>query len=424
MIISEPALSPPIENTAFKPHRRNIEIGTTQHFPDFKDADTAGMADICKKAKETGADSLRWNFRWNRVIDENGQINTAGLKHYEDAIKTINGEGLSSTLVISDPPKFIKELARKGKKDEFFKEFQRYMDFMHDSFKKSDTSPKTIQVENELNTGMYNDWIRVGKMNQGSQFGLDDLNRMLTVVREYFPHADRSINVQASNLISALEKKPQLGKIHPVLSGVSAQSFVSELMQKCGNSFEVLGIDYYPGLYWVDKFGKNMFKDMWSNMEPIKWILDRAANKTDAQWGNKKISLSEFGFPSTVSERMQRGFYVYFLRGLDQLVGDYEKLEKDNPGKWRQPLSSIVTYQTMEENDKHTPSIVRPLGVHALDGRAKGEDERKLKPGKVRKEPGNPMQTWVGVDGKTYQAQYKRTTTADILKHVFEARFK
>lgn len=380
--------SAPLETKLTPPKSRELKFGATQHFPDFREMDRQEMGKVCERIIEAGADTVRWDFRWKNVIGEDKQLNKDGFDRYVEAMKIMKEKGLSQVMVISDVPKYVKNLARKGDFEGFKCELNRYLAFMEDACKQAGINeagpdhnvigPQTIQVFNELNFGPYNDWINIGPMNSDSKFGLLQLKDTLETVRQYFPASDRSINIQISNLVSGVEKvTPITGKLASQAQGVAAERYLSEILRTCGDSFEEVGLDYYPGLYNLDRL---TLKAMWTNMNPLLQILDQAAD-TRTPLGNKVISISEFGALSDLkipkigrlfTEKTQRGFYIYFIREVYRTMRIYDSRAKADPTNFRQPISSITCYQVQDEFDEAIPEPMRHFGVFTKEGGKKG----------------------------------------------------
>lgn len=366
------------------PPPRKIEICTTQHFPDFEQMNASQMKDVCTRVKEVGINSLRWNFRWAKIMTENGVFNHQAYNHYVEAMKSMKETGLESILVLSDPPEYIKNIARTtGNSEEFQTAFKRYLGLVQKAHEEADVyqivngekiyGPKVIQFENELNVGMYNDWIKVGGMNDKSKFSVPEIRQALQMIKEYFPHSDRLMNMFFSNAINIIAKGIAVGnRFPPVFRGLSGKDYL-ELLSQCKDDFEILGIDYYPGTYNFTKLGQG-FPAMWSDLKPIEDILTKASDKRDEFLGKKKIALTEFGAVSGLgllpfTPKTQKGFYVYFLRELQRIVRKVDTQVAEDSLRFRQPLTMISTYQIHDENDPHT--AIQNFGVLDIEGNPK-----------------------------------------------------
>lgn len=223
------------------------------------------------------------------------------------------------TIILSNPPRWAVELY-KTDKEKFFGEWRDYVEKVRQRLESNpEKKVSTVQILNEFNVKGY------------TPVNTEDLPRMCEIargiLREYNPDIKLMGTVLASNT----------GKF----VGTPIEKYLPEF-KKIKDSFDVIGVDYYPG-FWhhpteggetsinlPEAIGKlikegrgEYFKEAVKDVELLKAVFEEIAT-----WG-KEYELGETGMTSMKrvfgGEKSQRYFYDAFFRAFKQMELDFQK---------------------------------------------------------------------------------------------------
>lgn len=322
---------------------------------------TVTYADIARD----GVQSVRYDWRWNLIEGQQGEISGEHLVRYGAAKAEMEAAGLEApTVVLSSVPDWAKELyasKKEGDKEKFFGAWQSYIEQVKDVLQKSGGKKiSTFQILNELNNPVF------------TPVKTEDLPRMCEIARnalhDYNPDAKLLGTLLASNTTRFVLGTPIM-KYLPKFEEVK-------------DGFDAIAVDYYPGMWHVSPRISNLlhsgnlketvthpvrsaYKDMVKNTELLEDVLTRIA-----KWG-KPYEIGEAGAWSRGtlgnSEKSQRYFYDAFSRAFKQLMLKFRKEGIPLP-------SRIGFYEAMDEGVEKTGPAAwaeKDWGMRDSQGRRK-----------------------------------------------------
>lgn len=339
-----------------------LEVFITHHSNDFKDDTPERLKATFKNLSEMGVNSQRFDIRWNRVKPSREEVNNEYLAKSGDIAKTAKEEGLSSIIVLSSPPKWAMELYKTDKKA-FFEEYRNYVSGVNEALGAFGVKPLTIQIFNELNNTVYTPKEILG-----------DLPQFCAIAREVF---GSDVKLTGTMIVGNLtDKLTRTG----LQTGV--MKFLSENGEILRNSFDVISVDYYPGLYHLplkDAGGK--IKKLFGQTGYLEEVLKKISG-----WG-KEIEIGEVGFPTLKgidgikrvgNDRRQRYAFDVFARAVRPLIercgikriGFYQAFDETptelgvlNFGLWKKDGSpKSVVQNSQVGKDKKIRKVIPQLG--------------------------------------------------------------
>lgn len=299
------------------------------------------LREVYRDMRENGMDEIRCDFRWNKIEPIRGHFDEGRLRRYARASQLMIQEGLRPpTIVLSSIPKWAMELYKKDK-EEFFRAFGSYARRVHKALIASGCRIEYIQVLNEWNNPIY------------TPVATDDLPRLCAIVRETFndnPKTKIMGTVIVSNLNNFLAR---FG------FGKNIFDYLRRLRAINGN-FDVIGIDYYPGLWHVPlKKAGWRFKNLFRQLDLLRSVCGELA-----AWG-KEYEIAETGCPSgwPWSEKTQVRFYQEFFGEFKLMLEDLQKKNIRLP-------SRVGIYEAIDEPPgnlaEEIAGIAIPLGDMGL----------------------------------------------------------
>ncbi|OGF28901.1 hypothetical protein A2477_02480 [Candidatus Falkowbacteria bacterium RIFOXYC2_FULL_47_12] len=258
------------------------------------------------------------------------------------------------TIILSNPPKWAVELY-KTDKEKFFTAYQDYVEQVKDSLAQTGGEKiSRVQILNELNNKVY------------TPVRTEDVPRMCNITREAFHEYNPDIKLMATLLASNTTW----------FVGTPIEKYLTEF-EKIKDSFDIIAVDYYPGLWHLDARGASslqpseLYKQMVKKTELLKKVFEKIAS-----WG-KEYELGEVGAPTNepwASEKGQRYFYDKFFLEFKHLLADFQKHGLKLP-------SRVGLYEAKDEPPRTlTGKILRrmtPFPEHDL-GMREGDGRRKL----------------------------------------------
>lgn len=235
---------------------------------------------------------------------EEGKYSEEHLERYGRAKEIMTEVGLDEpTIILSNPPDWAKELYGKDK-EKFYDEFKRYAEKVRDRLEAS-KGPKVsrIQILNELNSAIY------------TPVKVEDLPKVCEITREVFRDYNPDIKLMGTVIAANTVK----------LTGTPIEQYLPEL-KKIKDSFDVIAVDYYPGLWHLPIGGApskrpgEIFKHVVKQQDLLKKTMEEIAT-----WG-KEYELGEVGLPTKKlwgGEKGQRYFFDAFFRAFKGTLVDF-----------------------------------------------------------------------------------------------------
>ena len=294
-----PEMAPTVE--AEKPA---LEFFVTHHANDFSEYNPERLKEVLHNLSGMGVNSQRFDIRWSKSRPNRGEVDHGYLAKSGEVAKTAQEAGLSSIVVLSSPPKWAMELY-KTDKEAFFKEYRSYVSGVREALGAVGVEPLNVQIFNELNNTVYTPKEIVG-----------DLPQFCAIAREVFGDEVRlTETVLAGNLTDKLTATG-------LQTGV--MKFLSDYGEILKSSFDVISVDYYPGLYHLPiKEARGIGKKLFKQTGYLEKVLE-----TISTWG-KEIEVGEVGFPtlkgidrvrSIGNDRRQRYAFDVFAMSIKPLV--------------------------------------------------------------------------------------------------------
>jgi hypothetical protein len=324
----------------------DIDFYVTDHSADHEDTGSPEkLRELYGDIKKDGIESIRFDCHWDKLEPNEGEFNAALMARYIRATEIMREVGLKeSTIILSNPPKWAKELYESDK-EKFFQAYQEYVGRVKDGLASSGgETVTTIQVLNELNNSVY------------TPVAVEDLPRMCDITREVFQDYNPNLKLMASLLAANFPDRIKWATLGNVSFGTHITQYLRDF-KKVKDSFDVIAVDYYPGIWHLApgnfdsmKLG-DMYKALSKNQPVSKKMKDRykAAEKDlykamiknmdllkssfeeIAKWG-KEYELGEVGMrtnPSAlgtgVDEKGQRYFYDVFFREFKKMMLQLEE---------------------------------------------------------------------------------------------------
>ena len=373
-----PELAPESQEPAVEKEKLpELNFYVTDHSADNPDTGTPEkLRELYADIRRDGVQSVRYDWRWQRIEPHAGEYNGAQLKRYARAREIMGEVGLKEpTIILSSFPQWAKELYRENK-EQFFEAYQRYAEQVRDSLHGvAGEKVSRVQILNELNNPVY------------TPVDVEDLPRLCQITREVFHSYNPEIKLMGTLVAGNLpEYAARVGFGKPLGEYLSA-------FEEIKDSFDVVAIDYYPGLWHLPLREANWnMKDVFKQLGLLREVFERIA-----AWG-KEYELGEMGFPTNrpwSSERRQRYFYDVFFRAFRRLVADFRARGVRLP-------SGIGLYEAVDAPPqttrgkllRKTPFPEHDMGMRLGSGKRKlilqgsphvPEEERIKKPSQLQK---------------------------------------
>lgn len=279
-------------------------------YPSMSLEKNGGFFQACEKLRTDGVTAQRFDIRWYTLQPEkSGKTDETYLARSKKILEIGKKAGLESNIILSSPPNWAVELARRNPGD-FIRAYESYVDTVFSALSADGGQPPAeIQIFNELNTSFTPKEL------------LPHLEACMKIVRE---KSDLYFQTRIPLTATINVSTPMTLKTVPRMMPESASSFIANhesLLQK----FDAVKLDYYPGIwhipketlglylknwkYFVDAFrARNsenrvaalpkpimMFVRSFGNME----LLDRVLGELEPfQKRGIKVGISEIGVPT------------------------------------------------------------------------------------------------------------------------------
>jgi hypothetical protein len=327
----------------------DLKFYVTDHSAD--NADTGSPKELKKlyeDIKKDGITSVRYDWRWNRLEEKNGEFQEDLLNRYKQAPEIMKEAGLESpTIIFSNIPDWALELY-KNDKEQFFEAYREYIEKVKDkliqSHEKTGELISRVQILNELNNVVY------------TPIDGNDLPRLCAITREvlhdYNPNIKLMGTIFAGNLPEVI-KKVTLGKAN---LGIPAEDYLKKYKEAL-DSFDVIAIDYYPGMWHVPAGqAQDNKKEIFKQLGLLQKTMEEVAG-----W-NKEYELGEVGIQTNMSlmsdehnQDRQRYFYDVFFRAFKQMLLDFQRRGISLPTR-------VGLYEAIDEPPKNmTGKILRKI---------------------------------------------------------------
>ncbi len=343
----------------------DLDFYVTDHSAD--NADTGNpekLKELYEDIKKDGIQSMRYDWRWGNIEPKAGSYSEEHLERYAQAKEVMEEAGLEApTIILSSVPGWAVELYKKDK-EKFFGAYKSYAERVAGSLEKTEGAKKVerVQILNELNSPVF------------TPIAAEDVPRLCEITREAFRGYNADIKLVASLSVGNVGETAAKAGI-----GTPIKEYLRK-MEEMKDGFDVVALDYYPGLWHLDAEGpseknpkgflpKEIFKQMAKNTEFLKEIFEEVAAS------GKEYELGEVGSPSKLpwgGEKSQRYFYDAFFRAFKQLLVDLRSRGVKLP-------SRVGMYEAIDEPPKNvvakilskTPWPEHNLGMRRADGERK-----------------------------------------------------
>ena len=314
-------------NTGKTVERHNqfdVKFYVTDHSADHADiGNPEQLRQLYADIKRDGVESVRYDWRWSLIEPQAGQVQTAQLERYSKAKQLMDQAGLEEpTVILSSLPKWATELYRTDK-EAFMAKFQDYAEQVRDGLiRAGGPVVSRLQILNELNNRVY------------SPIELADLPQLCNIARQVFASYNPDIKLMATLLATNTTRAvgTPIERYLPLFEGVK-------------DSFDVVAVDYYPGLYHFDAKGagtirpSELFKHVVRQTGLLKQVFEQISG-----W-DQEYELGEVGMSSNKvwgKERGQRYFYDAFFRAYKHMLLDFRQAGRKLP-------SRVGFYQGVDE---------------------------------------------------------------------------
>jgi hypothetical protein len=354
-----------------------LKFYVTDHSADNPDTgDPERLRELYADIKKDGIQSIRYDWRWQRIEPQAGEFNSEQLGRYREARDIMKETGLDEpTIILSNPPEWAVKLYREDR-EKFFEEYRHYAEEVRNSLgKSSEGRVSRIQIFNELNNKIY------------TPFETEDIPRLCEITRRTFHDYNPDLKLTATFIAGNFtELSSKIGMAKPM------EKFLPEL-KKIKDSFDVIAVDYYPGLWHLPlKEAGWKMKDVFKQLGALKQVFEEIAT-----WG-KEYEIGEVGLPTNQpwgNEKRQRYFYDVFFRAFRRLMLDFQSRGIKLP-------SSVGLYEAIDEPPRtvlgkvlrKTPFPEHDMGMRLRSGRRKLilqgsphvlEEERIKKPSQLQR---------------------------------------
>jgi len=338
-----------------------MEVYTTDHSPDFLIRGDEGydvLIEFYQWIRRLGIDSVRYDWRWKLFEPSPSEFNRWQLSDYLKPIEVAGSCGLGlPTIVLSSVPGWAEDLYRKEKdRERFFCRFERFITEVGLSLR-SHKKVVRFQVLNELNTNAFH------------KMDMADIPRMCSYIRQilhpYNPEIKLMATIVAGDVISFLAR-PLVAKLaKPFIKTIGAIEFLDKYEKILRGSFDIIGVDYYPGMF------HRPLSKKFDDLDLLKEVFEKLAS-----WGIQ-YELAETGFPTAriwSSEEMQKLFYATFFKALKKLL-----IELRDKGV--QLPSRIGIYQAQDEDPLNGATILGKIirAIHFEHNMGWRKSDRALK---------------------------------------------
>jgi hypothetical protein len=318
----------------------DLQFYVTDHSPDaVETGNTEGLEALYADIKKDGVTSVRYDWRWNKVEAQRDQFDQVAIDRYVNAVEVMKKVGLESpTVVFSSIPDWALDLYKKDKQA-FFKEYRIYIERMREGFiqakEKTGDIISRVQVLNELNNDVY------------TPVAPEDISHLCDITREVFFSYNPEIKLLGTLFVGNLPELLSKATLGMVKLGTPVAEYL-ENNKDMLNKFDVLALDYYPGMWHVDfqskrENGKEMFKQIGLLKETMETV---------AGWG-KEYELGEVGIQTNMpllsaphNEDRQRYFFDVFFREFKHLLNDFQQKGIALP-------KAVGLYQAQDESPKN-----------------------------------------------------------------------
>lgn len=355
----ESGSSPAVSETRPSPESRTepfrLRFQLTDHSlrdPESGSPDT--FRALCKDIKINGGDALRTDFDWNHVEVRQGQLDLPLIQRFIKGIEIIREEGLEPVIVLSNAPKWAKEMYKKGDKEGFYAAWESFNQTALAVLESVPGEPvKEIQVLNELNNPVY------------SQIDPEDISSVAGITRRVFEGYNPDIKLVASMLVADIPEYMHKGGFAETI-----KTYLPKFETHAKGAFDIISLDYYPGAWYrpiheqsglkrkLEIFRKVIapntkgYKEMFTEFGLLQEVAERVAS-----WG-KEYEIDEIGFPTKGmywgNERRQRYAYDVHTRKLKEMLVDFRKRNIPLP-------TGIGTYMAKDEPVKGIVGTLRKL---------------------------------------------------------------
>jgi hypothetical protein len=383
----------------------DLDFYITDHSADKRfDKSPDELRELYADIAKDGIGSVRYDWDWRYVEPKADQYDQSQIEHYAEAKKMMHEAGLKEpTIILSNPPEWAKELYKQDPE----KFFEGYADYVAEVAKGLEAAGgekvTTVQILNELNNSFY------------TPIKVEDLPRLCQITRDAFKDYNPDIKLMASLLAANSPDMVKWGTLGRVSLGTPIEKYLPKL-KKIKDSFDVIAVDYYPGMWHFapgdfDSFkagdiyqrmvalekaekakrceageevkegkedepgyGENLYKAMVKNVDLLKAVFQEIAT-----W-DKEYELGEVGMRTNesriapIDEKGQRYFYDVFFRAFKKMM--LELQEEDLPLP-----SRVGFYESVDEPPKDRKGkIMRkaiPFPEHDM-GMRTADGERKM----------------------------------------------
>lgn len=280
-------------------------VHVTDHGADLRHGrGVEALRQLYRELRALGFDAVRYDWRWELIEPTRLDFDSAQLSMYRAAKALMKEAGLQSPIVVlSTPPKWAKKLYKHDDKAGFFAAWQKYVERVRDEIWYTQRGlVERIQIMNELNNPFY------------CSIELVDVAKMADIARKVFKTYDPGIKLMVTVVASNLN--------HRILRGKSVERFL-DLLEPLRGHFDIIGVDYYPGLWhWEDKGWPTprLAQANFTRLDILSRVFERLAS-----WGGE-YELSEVGYttrPYWGGEEGQRRFYQDFMTTYFALLANF-----------------------------------------------------------------------------------------------------
>jgi hypothetical protein len=312
-----------------------------------------------------GLSSIRFDFDWDRMAKNYDEYDKTTADRYTDALQDMKEMGMKpASLVLSSPPEWAQELY-KNDKEKYFQAYQGYLSAVAETIGRSGAKVNSVQLFNEINNSFIFQFIKI-----------EDLPRCAEIARTTLQKVQPDIKLGTSLILGNFNEK-----IAEVKKVESIDTFIGEHGQMLKDNFDVLSVDYYPGMWhWplgsekskiTNLLGEGSFmtkiKNRTSDLEHAATpkhlnatfknleMLEKAFEQIAALGIDYEIG--ETGFPTNVpysTEDRQRYFYDSFFRSFRQMLVDFKKRGIPLPKR-------VDLYESQDEENKGFGGLVDKL---------------------------------------------------------------